>query len=644
MKRLNWLSQVVLLVVCFATVVLPAQAQFIQGPNGDSYYAVPLGGVGYCGGISGQGCGTIVDDHTNTTLYSFCSVQNCADGWEVNPQLLLGPDGNFYGTTALGGGTICHAGYGCGTIFEISPVFPYPLTTLYQFCLAGGGCADGSIPVAGLTQGPGTTLYGTTSKGGAHGLGTIFKILTASGRPATQLITLYSFDGTNGSNPTGNLTLGSDGNFHGTTSGGGAYGQGTAFEITPGGTFTLLQSFGASSSGSNPNGGLSEGSQGIFYGTTSAGGIYGYGTVFKITPSGTLSTLKSLGGISGATPYAGLVRATDGNFYGTTYAGGAAGDGTAFKITPSGKLTTLKSFNGKNGSFPVEGLMQDTNGNLYGITSKGGTKDDGTVFKLSVGLAPFVETLPTASTVGAQIWILGTDLKGTTSVTFNGIQAAFKVKSRSEIVATVPNGATTGEVVVVTPKGKLMSNVPFQVINANCSGGNKMIYSNLGPSNAAFDYISGSLISGPGSPLGSQQWIGFPFTPTENHTATEIDAAAFYYGNDGSAGNNFNFGIWSDSAGAPGTEIASVDVANLPTFTGTSGDCCNTQNATIAATALTAGTQYWVVLSTDGNGMNSLGVWDYVYNDASGTLAYNDGSGWNTIQGTASAFAVCGSN
>ena len=189
------------------------------------------------------------------------------------------------------------------------------------------------------------------------------------------------------------------------------------------------------------------------------------------------------------------------------------------------------------------------------------------------------------------------------------------------------------------------SSATFAPSQESCSSGNKVpIYSNLGSSNDAFDYTDGWDISGPSSPLGFQQWIGMPFTPTENHTATEIDAAAFYYGNDGQAGNNFNFGIWSDASGVPGTELNGADVANLPTWTGKSGDCCNTQHAAIAPTALTAGTQYWVVLSTDSNGTNSLGVWDYVFNDASGTLAYNMGSSWSTEQATTSAFAVCGSN
>ena len=241
--------------------------------------------------------------------------------------------------------------------------------------------------------------------------------------------------------------------------------------------------------------------------------------------------------------------------------------------------------------------------------------------------------------------ILGTNLAGTSRVLFNGVAAKFEMVSKTEIATSVPSGATSGTVEVLSRSGKLLSNVPFQVTSNGCSSGsNVMIYNNLGSSTDAFDYTNGWLISGPSSPLGNQQWIGYPFTATENHTATEIDAAVFYYGADGQAGNNFNFGIWSDAGGVPGTELNGTDVSNLSTWTGTSGDCCNTQNAIIAATPLTAGTQYWVVLSTDGNGLNSLGVWDNVYNDAVGSQAYNVGSGWITEQVTTSAFAVCGSN
>jgi uncharacterized repeat protein (TIGR03803 family) len=168
-----------------------------------------------------------------------------------------------------------------------------------------------------------------------------------------------------------------------------------------------------------------------------------------------------------------VIQATDGNLYGTTFGGGTnnsdctAGCGTIFKLTTAGVLTTLYKFcsesNCADGSAPQGGLVQDTNGTFYGTTYYGGTDGIGTVFSLSVGLGPFVETLPTSGKVGTAIKILGTTLTGATSVTFNGTAATFKVASASEITTTVPTGATTGTVKVVTPGGTLSSNVAFRI-------------------------------------------------------------------------------------------------------------------------------------------------------------------------------------
>ena len=153
--------------------------------------------------------------------------------------------------------------------------------------------------------------------------------------------------------------------------------------------------------------------------------------------------------------------------------GGANNGGTIFSMTLSGTLTTLHSFCSQpacaDGQYPAAGLVQDTNGNLYGTTADGGANacsglTCGTVFSLSVGLPPFVETQPTAAKVGVTVNILGTNLTGATSVNFNGKAATFTVVSSSEITTTVPVGATTGEVQVVTPSGKLLSNVSFRVL------------------------------------------------------------------------------------------------------------------------------------------------------------------------------------
>ena len=168
----------------------------------------------------------------------------------------------------------------------------------------------------------------------------------------------------------------------------------------------------------------------------------------------------------GVGPVAGLVQTTNGDLYGTT-SGSPDCCGTVFKITQSGMLTTLYSFCSQSGCAdglaPDAGLVQATNGDLYGTTNGGGANNDGTVFSLSVGLGPFVETLPTSGSAGAAVKILGTNLTGATSVSFNGVGAVFEVVSSSEITATVPTGATTGSVQVVTPNGTLSSNVPFRV-------------------------------------------------------------------------------------------------------------------------------------------------------------------------------------
>ncbi len=255
----------------------------------------------------------------------------------------------------------------------------------------------------------------------------------------------------------------------------------------PAQTVTTLFSFDMTD-GAGPYAALVQATNGDLYGTAASGGANGnhnYGTVFKITPSGALTTLYSFCSqtapdgecTDGANPYAALVQATNGDFYGTTVDGGANGEGgTIFKITPSGTLTTLYSFCSRGGAgctdgeSPVAALVQDTNGDLYGATVYGGANTNlncpsgcGTVFSLSIGLGPFVKTQPTSGTVGKFVEILGTNLAGATIVTFNGTPATFKVVSRYLITTSVPSGATNGKVQVITPSRTLSSNVPFRV-------------------------------------------------------------------------------------------------------------------------------------------------------------------------------------
>ncbi|HXJ95441.1 MAG TPA: choice-of-anchor tandem repeat GloVer-containing protein [Terriglobia bacterium] len=498
MSKLNWWKAACAVFLrCAATAIaLPAQtlttlysftqsagvdgaSQLIQAADGNLYGTTNGGGAyGYGSVFKISPTGWL------TTLYSFCSQSNCPDGEGPEAGLVQATDGNFYGTTAFGGAN----GFG-GTIFKITA--SGTLTTLYSFC-SQSNCADGLVPEGALVQGTDGNFYGTTATGGYvcqidNGTcATVFKVT-----PSGTLTTIHNFCSlsqcADGEIPMGGLVQGSDGAFYGTTSNGGDlncdpdYGCGIVFKITASGKLTVLHTFcpqvGSCTDGIIPVAGLIQASDGNFYGTTWQGGTNHAGTVFRITRKGTLTILYSLCAQSdcgdGSAPYAGLVQATDGNIYGTTSGGGANKSGTVFEITLGGTFTDVYSFCAQSGctdgAYPYVGLMQDTNGSFYGTTAGGGDLSAclgagcGTIFSLSAGLGPFVKTQPAGGRVGVAIKILGTNLTGATSVTFNGTPATFTVEASSVIKATVPAGATTGTVQVVTPSGTLSSNVPFRV-------------------------------------------------------------------------------------------------------------------------------------------------------------------------------------
>jgi uncharacterized repeat protein (TIGR03803 family) len=485
LSKLNWGRRAcAVLALCATTAIaLPAQIATLttihrfcsQSGCPDGYY--PLAGLvqatngGLYGTTSGGGtdsAGTIfkiTPGGTLTTLYSFCPQTNCTDGAGPQAGLVQAANGDLYGTT-IGGGANDD-----GTIFKITP--GGTLTTLYSFC-SQTNCADGANPWAGLVQAANGDLYGTTQSGGANVYyGTVFKIT-----PGGTLTTLYSFcsqtNCTDGATPFAGLVQAANGDLYGTTFYGGS--GGTVFKITPAGTLTTLYNFCSQTNctdGDQPFAGLVQAANGDLYGTTYGGGANGgIGTVFKITPGGTLTTLYSFCSqtncADGGGPEAGLVQAANGDLYGTTCCYGAYGGGTVFKITPGGTLTTLYSFcsqtNCTDGATPYAGLVQDTNGDFYGTTTHKGGAASGTVFSLSVGLGPFVETRPPYGKVGAAVKILGTNLTGATSVSFNGTAAVFTVVSPSLITTTLPAGASSGKVQVVTPSGTLSSNASFLVV------------------------------------------------------------------------------------------------------------------------------------------------------------------------------------
>jgi uncharacterized repeat protein (TIGR03803 family) len=335
------------------------QSTLVQGPDGNLY------GTTYNGGFTNND-GTayrITPGGAYVLLHSFGGP----DGARPYSGLIVGTDGNFYGTTSLGG-------LGAGTVFKMTTAGA--ITTLYQF-----GGSGGTIPYGGLVQGTDGNFYGTTSGGGTNGHGTVFQLT-----PSGTLTYLYNFAGPDGADPYATLVQGTDGNFYGTTNQGGANNLGTVFNITSTGTLTTLYSF-AGPDGSTPYASLVQGSDGNFYGTTSLGGTNSDGTVFQITSAGALTSLHSFCSPTncndGSLPYGGLIQGTDGSYYGSASSGGVHGDGTLYKITSAGVLTTLHSFNSADGRLPYSNLMLATNGDFYGTTYKGGPSDEGTTFALS---------------------------------------------------------------------------------------------------------------------------------------------------------------------------------------------------------------------------------------------------------------------
>jgi len=274
----------------------PWYSSVVQGADGNLYGMTPFGGSSVSSFCSG--CGTvykITPSGELTTIYSFCSQNNCTDGWEPFHGLTLGTDGNFYGTTQKGGANCIVSIGGCGTIFKVTP--GGSLTTLYNFC-EQAQCTDGSTPQAGLVQGTDGNFYGTTWEGGAGGVGTVFKIT-----PAGQFTTLHSFclqaGCVDGSQPVAGLVQGNDGYLYGTTSSGGRHTRGTIFRVNSS-AFTTLYAFcpqPGCSDGADPTAPLIQASNGNFYGTAQVGGIttscgpYGCGTIFQLTATGEFSVL-----------------------------------------------------------------------------------------------------------------------------------------------------------------------------------------------------------------------------------------------------------------------------------------------------------------------------------------------------------------
>ncbi|MGD0191210.1 MAG: choice-of-anchor tandem repeat GloVer-containing protein [Rhizomicrobium sp.] len=395
----------------------PPSGPVIKDAQGNLYGEAEYGGGGSCPG----GCGTvfkIAPDGTETVLYQFCSLTDCADGAYPTGGLIADSQGNLYGTTYFGGigGDCGHVGWCGGTVFKLSP--DGTETVLHTFCgqppvSANPQCRDGYYPNGGVILDAGGNIYGTTESGGngTFASGTVFKIA-----PDGKETLLYSFcpteTCTDGADPAGGLIRDAQGNLYGTAGGGNGFycrssGCGTVFKLAPDGTETVLHSFCVSEDcpdGFGPVGTLVADRRGNLYGVTSYGGActtqYGCGTIFEISPDGNESVLYNFCSMAGCKdgdfPLGGLIGDSQGNFYGTTVAGGGpscagTGCGAVFEFGRDGKLTVLVSFKGPptDGLSPETALFADSSGHLYGTTNNGGTGSQcsytigcGTVFVL----------------------------------------------------------------------------------------------------------------------------------------------------------------------------------------------------------------------------------------------------------------------
>jgi len=427
-------------------------AGLVQGTDGSFYGTTSIGGTHQTAANNAGTVFRITSAGVLTTLYNFCSLAACGDGALPNSPLIQGTDGNFYGTTSQGGP------YGGGTVFKMTPAGA--LLTLYSFCrvVTGTICGDGVNPT-GLIQGKDGNLYGTTEYGGVDtggngGPGTVFRIT-----PSGAFTTIYSFCNVtsclDGLYPNFGLLQGADGNFYGTTTGGGAGGAGTFFEFTPAGALTTLYSFCTQGGSSCTDGGAPgkpiQGKDENFYGTTALGGANNFdgGTVFKLTPAGVLTTLYSFCSAGtypdctdGENPGS-LIQAANGNFYGITEFGGTNidygnGGGTVFQVTPTGTFTNIYNFCALGGvDFCTDGLepigvIQGTDGNFYGTTASGGANYNGedggangggTVFKLALAAkqTPTVtlKATPNPVAVGQTVTLTAT-VSGSTNGTPTG--------------------------------------------------------------------------------------------------------------------------------------------------------------------------------------------------------------------------------
>lgn len=453
--RRNWLAPMLLVLATTARPRLAAQTfsdlyNFDENPHGCCATYPGMLAQGRDGNIYGTtlaggtfGYGTvfvITPGGALTTLHSF----DITDGLGPQGGVAMGLDGNFYGTTYQGGTG------SAGTVFKITPAGS--LTVLYSFNNNG----DGAYPRTPPVPAPDGNLYGITAN---HAASTFYRITSAGA--FTKLLTLPS-------ESYAPLTLAADGKLYGVTDVAGTFNQGTAFSVTTSGVLKTIYNFNAST-GYAPIGALLQASDGNFYGTASLGGANGGGVVYKLTPAGAYTVVHSftsLPSTSGSLPTAGLVQGSDGNLYGTTSIGGLNGFGTIFRVRTTGAgFAVIHNFNKTDGNGPNSTPLLHTNAIIYGLTQSGGTTDNGVMYSVNASLQPFVSVFVIRSgKVGTTVQILGQGFSSATGVLFGTGPGTFTASSDTYMTAKVVAGATTGKVTVEEPTGNLLSPQNFKVV------------------------------------------------------------------------------------------------------------------------------------------------------------------------------------
>lgn len=345
-------------------------AGLLQARDGNFYGTALLGGA--------PGNGTVFKMTPGGSVSLVHAFNGGLDGANPYGGLVQATNGVLYGTTFDGGI------YFYGSVFRMTT--NGVLNTVGSFNYTN----NGAYPVSGLAQGRDGSFYGVSLEGGLSGFGTVYRIT-----PAGLFVLLSSFNYENGAYPSSVFVPAADGNLYSTAENGGTNGGwGNLFRVGSAGTIASVFSFDGDNGGI-PTAGMVQDNDGVFYGVTDGGGTNGSGTVFKLGTDGAVTSLYSFsGGPDGANPFGGLVLASDGNLYGTTMNGGAYGFGTVFLISPGGTLVSLAQLDGFQGANPAGNLVQANDNSFYGTTVNGGLGNEGAIFRLTINGPPQITRQP----------------------------------------------------------------------------------------------------------------------------------------------------------------------------------------------------------------------------------------------------------